>query len=426
MAITDKNTVLVLGAGVSAPFGLPLGGDLMDGIARRLGEELDEIMTVAGTARKIDTYIHLPIRNPIYDNEMRATKKQREWVLQHRILSALAAYCKNQSEVNPESDCEGLFHIYCKDLLELRELLLNQTSETIDDFIAQNPKYAELTKLCIAVELAMACYNPNAENVSGDVKFILKPFLTRAYNVNKNRSKLELKIRSTKIREQENKNERNWIHLLINVIREGKVRSENKVKIITFNYDQILEHVLEKQFSNTELLQGKTYKDYIEVIHFHGKCGPLQALDDISDERGSSHQAKMAYMCADWARGIHVVNEEEGSPKLLSGRNRAKYIIQSATELYFCGFAFSGPNCEQLGLTRSYANVRDRQIIYCNYDGNIGLQKLVERKLYTEVPSAKPDGWVPKTTISPAEGTLEKPLGVSNWIRAGYIGDMPG
>ena len=52
------------------------------------------------------------------------------------------------------------------------------------------------------------------------------------------------------------------------------VNPENKINIVTFNYDTILARAV-VQFSNSQMMQGKDYRDYVEIVHMHGECGEL-------------------------------------------------------------------------------------------------------------------------------------------------------
>jgi len=261
-------------------------------------------------------------------------------------------------------------------------LLDGQTSETIDDFIVENPSYANLTKIGIASLFIQSCYD------FGNRQALLRPFSDRHFF------------------SQSSGQSRNWVHLLINIIRQGirskTVTADKKVKIITFNYDKILEHVLEKQFSNTETPLSH-YTDYIEILHMHGECG------DLNDVLSSP-----AETCLQWAKGIHVVNEPDVPEDIEKKRAEAKTIIKSARELYFCGFSFSGPNCRLLGLDSSYEGGGTRLISYCNYDGNVGIKKTVEKYKRR------------KQDVVEAPGSVDKPLGVSDWIKQGQLGELPG
>ena len=147
---------------------------------------------------------------------------------------------------------------------EFGKALNNQTSDTIDDFISLNPRHSVIAKRCIAAVFAEKMFE--ADKHGGRV--YPKDFGARLCPDGKTR---------------------NWIHLLINIVRHHHRAGipEHKVKMIDFNYDGILERVLAKQFSNVEEKFGP-YTDYFEIVHPHGCCG------DILDEYGDIWKALTA------------------------------------------------------------------------------------------------------------------------------------
>lgn len=371
MSITDKNTVFIVGAGTSAPFGLSLGGDLITSIAnaisteRRLIESSDSrpygaLKTFAiGAVRTVPGFQRLPIHGTVL---------RRCWDEANRQFSDHA-------------------NDYLRKINELKDLLSGQTSETIDDFIVENPGYAEISKQCIAALFFLSCYNIRDE-------LSVKDFEARSYGKDSTR---------------------NWVHLFINIVRQGirtnEVSAENKVKVITFNYDTVLEYILEKQFSNTERRMAH-WSEYVEILHVHGQCGLL------SEMNGSP-----AAICNEWAKGIHVVNEDGVPEHVTESRRRAASLVQSAKELFFCGFAFSGPNRRLLKIDEPDLRLGKRRISFCNYDGNVGISRIVAEYEYLRQMSAM-DGNV-LTEIVEAAGTPDRPLGVADWLRLGYLGELP-
>lgn len=367
MPITDEGSVLILGAGVSAPFGIPLGGDLITKIADQITRESrsayenDHFDRPHISARKtIDWAAHADVWHsfPIYGSLIRSKVDQ-----DFRLTSEKAR----------EADTE---------LQKLLGLLTDQTAETIDAFIAENPGVAPITKLAVSAYILRCLYRPTG---SGLHQLSLAPLASRTFEV-------------------DGRTERNWIHLLINIIRHGidnhHVTKENKISIITFNYDTILEHVLSKQFHNRET-PLEPYAEYVEILHVHGQFQPLEAT--CSDP---------SRLCQTWASGINVVNEHEPCEQVLAARTRARELIKEASKIYSIGFSFAGPNCRMLHLHKSLLN-QARQLIYCNFDGNIGVKESAER-------------YVKARSIVERAGTWDRRLGVTDFIKAGFLGEPPG
>lgn len=285
-----------------------------------------------------------------------------------------------------------------RDLAQLRELealLNNQTSETIDDFIVENPSFATVTKILIAASLFVGCFRPDDRH-----RVVVIDHSVREPVSSLTRTK-----------------SRNWIHLLINIIRHGirmgSVTKKNKVKIVTFNYDTILEYVLEKQFSNTESKYGP-YQDFVEIVHPHGQVGQIGNVP--------SH---LPSLVNEWASGIHVVNEDVASSEVLDARKRARRVVRNSKNIYAAGFAFAGPNCRMLSLNEvasgSYTN---RRLHVLNYDGNIGVSRSVQLYRNPQIAGKARLHNAPEPEIT--EGSFDRPIGVADWIRIGALGELPG
>ena len=387
MSITDSGSVLVLGAGVSAPFGLHLGGDLIGKLKDSLQKEVaklhkkselgDKQSQLREELERIFKYGPIPEGFKCYPV----------------IASLMKSYTTKSASANWNEISQKIQSQDIKKIEQLIDLLDGQTSETIDDFIVENPSYAYLTKLGIAASFFESCH----ELHKGVLK--ARPFAGRDYPPNQSAST------------------RNWIHHLINIVRQGiragSVTKDNKVCIITFNYDKILEYVLEKQFSNTQS-NYEHYSNYIDIIHMHGECGDIVDTDAPADK------------CIEWANGIHVVNEPIVPAHVQKQRLLAREIVQSASQLYFCGFSFAGPNCRLLGLESPRKGLQRRTISFCNYDGNIGISKKVKQYEIQETPTMSESDLLVATQIEEVAGTVEKPLGVADWVRLGYLGELSG
>jgi len=369
MSITEQNSVLILGAGTSVPHGLALGGDLIGQLEKSIRSEVE---STAYRERR---------------NAIKGVLSNAQYFDKYPILRALAYKHDSEYALN-----EGLGY-----LEKLAGLLKNQTSETIDDFIVQNPSYSEFVKIAIAALFMASCYTIQNEQIHLSVKKFEERLSRQQIKYINERSETHFR------------RERNWVHLLINIVRhgikEGRIDKYNKVKIITFNYDCILEYIFEKQFGNIEDPKGtyKNYQDYIDIVHVHGKCGHLE------DEIYNPSEAVV-----EWAAGICVVNEDPISEEVLVARKKAQSMILNAHRVYAVGFSFSGPNCRLLDLNKLGPYAPTREINYCNYDGGLGLELMVNKFARSRVK------------IVSQKGTYEKPLSVVDWFRVGHVGEMPG
>ena len=202
----------------------------------------------------------------------------------------------------------------------------------------------------------------------------------------------------------------------------------SKVRIISFNYDGILETILNEQFNNTEHAFGN-WQDYIEIVHPHGFMGVLEKelKDPIS-------------VIERWAKSINVVKEPNPSQVVIDARQTANDWIHNATEVYMVGFALSGPNARMLGLG-DQMNATQRWFV-ANYDGSPGLRRVVQRfdrkgrnKQFERVDGKRVQsssgrfdvlGGVSIRDQSDQEGTHADPLHIDTWFSIGVPGEMPG
>lgn len=378
MSIIDEDAVLVLGAGCSAPFFFPLGADLIDALRKQIYNERTLFQS---------TEIMRPGPWNRYYESLSATLSGFN---KSPIRGAVASQWKladghgfQGRELNEDLEL----------LSKIEDLLEDQTSETIDDFIVENPAAARLVKIGIATQLFMCSYHYD----NNQEKF----------------SPLQFQRRSVW-----NSKERNWVHLLINIVRQGIrskiVSGQNKVKIVTFNYDGVLERILDAQFSNTEAGYDD-WRSFVDIMHVHGYCGNID--DHVTDP---------AKTCVEWASNISVVNEQD-TPQALQGvRQNARSAIRNARKIYAAGFAFSRPNLELLALNT--LNPSGLKISFCNWDGNAGLRNAVGR-LANDLEARRPGGARREQVLvkmEEASGKRGEELSVSDWFKAGYAGDLPG
>lgn len=268
-----------------------------------------------------------------------------------------------------------------KKLLALIDLLDGQTSETIDDFIVENSDFSEILKACISVEIAKSTYTYVQD------ERILKP----------------RNLSARYLAQSENRQQRNWIHLLINLVRQairtGQLKRGQKVRIVSFNYDGVLEAVLATQFQNTAR-EYPPYTECFEIVHPHGICGDLNQVP-----------IKTPNQLFKWSQNICVVNEEQiENEAVMQARATAQRWIKDATRVYAAGFAFAAPNCELLDLRRPPPG-SSRHLHYCNFNGNEGVRLSAEKcKLFKY--------------RNETSGTLDRPVSIEDWLYAGYLGEF--
>lgn len=330
--------------------------------------------------------LRAPTRGPIYDNQWIAeSHSDLMKFYETPIHSTIGLAKKNLKGTRFDMD---EFRNDMSLLWKLENLLANQTSDSIDDFIIQNPNLADFAKVAIASVIFLCCYRASNETRA----LHIKPLAARRTDQLFERQKKDTDI-----------SERNWVHHLINIAREkyyqGAPEVEKRMRIITFNYDTVLEHVLDAQFRNTEHKYGP-YTDYFHILHVHGRCGLLSP-----EFRGKAHE-----MIEEWAQGIHVVRDEAVAADVEVDRALAAQWVSKARYIHCVGFSFATANVKLLGLDKSESICK---LNYCNFNGSVGVKMNAAKCIggFRDVVEDRNDD--------------SRPLRVSDWFATGYAGELP-
>ena len=374
MSITNDDSVLLVGAGASASFNIPLGGEMLSEIAKQLTIESQYLgAKAAGPIRDLGS-----VGQSFHD----ATKFEKIPI--HASILLRPGVLRDRSFIPYVIDQE------LSKLAEFGVRLEGQTSESIDDFIVQNPSFSEFAKISTAAVIFQRLYEFRVT----DRSWVLRP----------------LDNRDTKGMfedQDDHRSDRNWIHHLINIVR-NQVQNRNalseisKVKLITFNYDTIIERVLRAQFNNTEYEYGD-FADFFELLHVHGAIGDLD-----SSLTGSQHA-----LIRSWASGIHVVRETDVPSDVLDARERARQLLGAAAHVYSVGFSFARANLNLLGL--SAARRKPLLISYCNYNRSVGLRMNAE--VLRTIGG--------KIELNENSNDDDRPLSAADWFGTGYAGELP-
>lgn len=365
MAITDSQSVLILGAGASVPFELPLGGQLIDLIRELIDSEISAFESRFTRSSDLLHYLG-------GSSQINGTAQMMSQVL--------------NGNQNLNFSLQGWREVIKNPLENLRSLLTGQTSQTIDDFIAINPDAAALTKIGVAAVLFQHLYTKQ-DNLWG-------------LNMMSGRESPD--------------GRRNWVHHLINLVRhenfDKPTEKRTKVRIISFNYEATLETVLDHQFDNTGHDFGD-WREYIEIVHPHGFTGLFDT--QMNDPLPTIKR---------WAEAINVVKEKNPSDAVLADRAKAKEWIKSSKDVYMVGFALSGPNAELLGLGN--AGNPDQNWHVANYNGSPGLRRTIERYSKIKV-STTPQPARGRVFSFLEEGSEGDELHIDTWFSIGVPGQMP-
>ena len=147
----------------------------------------------------------------------------------------------------------------------------------------------------------------------------------------------------------------NWYEFLFNKMTESvpyESIQENKLSIVTFNYDRSIEHYLLTALKNT---YNKTSEEigsllsHFEIIHVHGSLGKLpwqagQKDGEVVNYGGETVENDVRLA----AKSIKILHEGKTDSKEFT---RARTLIKMAKRTHFLGFGFHSTNLQRLGLS---------------------------------------------------------------------------
>ncbi len=318
-------TVVVLGAGASADFGLPLG-DEMYNQARDLLEEF--LRALRSEARRDSFYNY---------SQMVA------FVKSHARYKSLLPFMLEDLE-------NGSKHISDKPISDLLDAMKVAPAYSLDTLALEYPEHADIIKVLCAQLITESLRKGFAkdENDNEIFKFNNK----QIENPKKNKQELLS----------------NWIHLFCSMMRnELAVLDTQKYGIVSFNYDRLFEKVGSFVWEHPTRNVGK-FREIFDIKYPHGKI--------VWD---TDHNGKSIFdpTCSEI---VFAHNKPENY--LNDG---AADLVAEATKLIFLGFHFSQENITTLGLK----NCKPEEVVYQNYSGNRGLDTRVSDLGFKSVRSFK-------------------------------------
>lgn len=302
--------------------------------------------------------------------------------------------------------------------------LSRQTFDSIDDAIRHFPNEAQLLKILIADCLYNNLYLFDENGILKQKQSISNRNINPNSDVNIGLNK------SAKT------GERNWVHSLVNLVRAELLDDSDhwseggRVKIVSFNYDNSLELILDDCWSSSFVIgrlkdvlkaDPSDWRNVFEIVHPHGLLpNPTVSLS----RRQYPDQLNIA------ARQIVVVREPDWiSADIERTRSRAREICERAQTIYAMGFAFATSNTDLLGLgkegkDRSGFPVRNQKIHYINFSNEYGLRDRVNRLLPLDDNSQD-------LIVEPIRHAVEYSdaasgrLQIHQALMAGFLGEMP-
>jgi hypothetical protein len=344
LSMFNGSTVIILGAGASVDFGLPLGSEIFHLIIEDCDQLLDAVKSEGaefiGALDSSRHYIMHPLGHLTY----------------HQVLHELGG-----SKISRRDCREPAIEAKLGAIEDLRQALMLSTAETIDEFVTLNPSNAELCLRIMASVMFRRLYEFK------DGAYVRKNFLSRMTT----------------------SGERNWIHLFINAFRTNYIRGQipkDRIRIVSFNYDPILRVALDELFGAIERPVGN-WQDVFDLHQVYGAFQPApSSVDNVYE------------LIAKWSDGITTVGlERSGFPSGVIPHIAS--AVRNADFIYAAGFAFARENCALIGLSERDLN---RPIHFVNFDNNPGLHDRVSTYGRSNVVKSYADSGAGKMTMSRA------------------------
>jgi hypothetical protein len=196
--------------------------------------------------------------------------------------------------------------------------------------------------------------------------------------------------------------------------------SRGKIKIVTFNYDGIIEYVLNKKWANAEVI-GVKYTDVFDIYHAHGYM-PIQ------NDRLNHDQAIETII--NWSKEVRVVGEgltDEVQQRLHEEREVIRESLRQCSDIRALGFAFGKANCELLGFSESTASnslrkgnvFKSTTMHFLNFDDSYGLRARAMKYC------SKDRGGIESSYLVEHRPTRSDFLHLDDAISLGLLGEMP-
>jgi hypothetical protein len=156
----------------------------------------------------------------------------------------------------------------------------------------------------------------------------------------------------------EKNDEQHWYASFIRLVAPTKNAAfDNRIAIITFNYDRSLEHFLFEAFRERFAATEQEAADFIkslQIIHVHGQLGHLPWQSEAGFAYGGGLTVEKLKTAV---AGMKIIHEADGNA---GDFKRAREFLVTARYAFFFGFGFHRLNTERLGLPGEWTDGRNR------------------------------------------------------------------
>lgn len=306
-------TTIVLGAGASADFGMPLGSELY----KRALEGLRNLQYEWSVRNRADSF---------FDYHAMVGFMKADPVRKVFLPYVL-------------SEKDGRSNINLNRIFRIISVMEKAPAYSIDTLALEYPEETEFLRTLTAREIISVI----EAQISLDENH-------NEYRIWENRMIPDPTTKSASIA--------NWMHLLLSMIRNSVARQpDQKFNIVSFNYDRIFEKVATAIWNGPSRKIGE-FHELFKIYYPHGKI--YWEIDQANKSSLSIEQSDI----------IFAHNKPEHF-----GAEESALAVGQANKLIFLGFHFSPENIQTLELDEYSPGAN---VIYQNYDNNIGLDRRVQ------------------------------------------------
>lgn len=164
-----------------------------------------------------------------------------------------------------------------------------------------------------------------------------------------------------------------WYEYLWQQLRTAKAKfCENKLSIITFNYDRSLEFYLSTVLHHSYGIPAAELSDmlqHVPIVHVHGQLGEFSPIPEVGRRYEPLVDAGTIRTCVENIKIVHETSSD--TPEL----NRALQLLVDAKAVCFLGFGYLEQNMTRLRLDQ--INWAKKKTYCCFY----GLTKLEQLRI---------------------------------------------
>lgn len=318
----ETPTVIITGAGTSVEFGLPSGKDIFQSLQKQAEESTSHWN---GQPQLINDGI-IPTPSLTFRN----------------LISVIE---KKEKNLLPQ-------------LLKIGQKIEIQFDDSIDEYLFNNQEFQNIGKLLSIWRLYCSLYQ---EAFSNNRKILSR------------RSDHMLKTSPSK------NASKSWLASLAHKITKNCLTIEdlkkNKLSILTFNYDPLIEEGLISLIRGSGRFSNIKNLDFIEIIHVNGE---LKMSDSFNlNVNGWSGEPVLSQDIFEEininTKNIFMINEDTNL-NIIKSRKIAKNLIQNSHKIFSLGFAFDPNNVRLIGLD---ALGLEQELYALNYNGDVQLKNRI-------------------------------------------------